>query len=169
MAMTKAARQYTRHKLYELLTALHSGPLGVELIPQIRRTAEALGMRNLPETPGPFPANLHRWTYGYCPGNPQLGCEAASPSGCLPAKFSYLAGSAHKTTLKRQRLEADFIENELLPCLQTNHGHMEIEAYRDVVALSMAVAAQDAAMLREQLQENSVRRQVVENQQLAQI
>lgn len=151
MSMSQAARVLTRRKLYELLEALHSGPLGVELIPQIRRAAASLGMKPLPETPPIFPATLHRWTYGYCPGKAQLGCSAASPKMCLTAKFKFLAESARKVTDKRLRLEADFIDNDLLPCLRMTHERMQIEAYRDLVALSIAVVSQDAAMVRTQL------------------
>ena len=146
--MTPRERLYTRRKLYELLGALHSGPLGAELVPQIRRAAEALGMTGLPQTPTSFPADLHRWSYGYCPGNPEMGCQAASPSGCLPLKFTRLAASVSKGAAARRQREADFIENELLPCLQTVHQQLEVAPYRDLIAFSTAVVQQDAAQLR---------------------
>lgn len=150
MALKLSERRRTRRKLYELLAVLHAGPLGADLVPQVRRVAAALDLGELPETPASFPAELHRWSYGYCPGNPQLGCAAAAPVGCLAAKFTHLARSAGKGAAARRQREAEYIETHLLPCLQTVHKHMQIDAYRALIALSAAVVRQDAASLRAQ-------------------
>lgn len=66
----------------------------------------------------------------------------------MPAKFAHLAESARKGAAARRQHEAGSIEHDLLPCLETNHRHMQSEAYRDVVALCIAVIRADAAQLR---------------------
>lgn len=143
--MLEVETRKKRGRLYTLLAAMHSGSLGVELVPSVKALAEeVLALQNFPETLPPPPAELHRWGYGFCSGNAELGCAAGSPKNCLPAKLNYLATSAKKGAAKRRSNEADYIQNELIPCLETNIEHMEIEAYRDLIKLTKAIVEADA-------------------------
>jgi hypothetical protein len=65
----------------------------------------------------------------------------------LPGKFLRLAESAGKGAEKRRLNEADFIENDLVPCLDTNVTHMQLEGYRSLASLSKAIVQADAAKL----------------------
>jgi hypothetical protein len=76
-----------------------------------------------------------------------LNCGPNAPAQCLPGKFLQLAESARKGAAKRRQDEAAFIKNELVPCLETNVTHMQLEAYRSLASLSKAVVEADAASL----------------------
>gem|GEM_PF-1652736 len=142
--MTRSEWRDKRHQLYCLLAAMHAGPLGVELVPRIRNLAhELLGLSDLPEVLPPPPADMYRWSYGYCPGNPSIGCSAGSPSDCLPAKLTKLANSTLSRAARRRQQEADYIRQELLPCLETNLQQMEFEGYRSLMALTRTIVMED--------------------------
>jgi hypothetical protein len=141
-------RRRRRARLYRLLAALHAGPLGIEIVPQIRKFWSELSDVTLPDIAPSPPADLYRWAYGHCRGSAELGCTLGSPSDCLPAKFLHLAESARKGARQRRLREADFIEREIAPCLTMLHGQMEVEAYRDVMAFSRALVEADAVRMR---------------------
>jgi hypothetical protein len=148
--MTVTQRKQKRQRLYELLAAMHTGPLGFQLVPNIKALAKELyGLEHFPEVFPEPPAALHVWNYGYCPGCPALNCGPNAPAQCLPGKFLRLAESAGKGAEKRRENEADFIEHELIPCLETNVTHMQLEAYRSLANLSKAVVKADADSLRQ--------------------
>lgn len=149
-SMTPTQRKQKRQHLYELVAAMHTGPLGFQLVPNVKALAkELLGLEHFPEIFPEPPATLHVWNYGYCPGCVALSCGPNSPAQCLPGKFLYLAESASKGADKRRENEANFIENELAPCLETNVMHMQLEAYRSLASLSKAIVKADATSLRE--------------------
>jgi hypothetical protein len=148
-AVTATERKQKRQRLYELLAALHTGPLGFQLVPNVKALAKELfGLEHFPEVLPEPPASLHVWNYGYCPGCPALGCGPNAPAQCLPGKFLRLAESAGKGAEKRRKNEADFIEHELIPCLETNVTHMQLESYRSLASLSKAIVQADAVSLR---------------------
>jgi hypothetical protein len=147
-ALPLTERRRRRARLYRLLAALHAGPLGIEIVPQVRRFWSELSDAALPDIAPSPPADLYRWAYGHCRGSSELGCTVGSPSDCLPAKFLHLADSARRGARQRRLREADFIDRELSPCLTMLHGQMEVEAYRDVMAFSRALVEADAARIR---------------------
>lgn len=143
-----AERRRKRQKLYSLLAAMHAGELGHALLPQVKRLAEdLLDVDSLPPVATPPPTGLYRWAYGYCPGNPTLGCPAASPSGCLPARLNHLAVSAGKGAAKRRRDEAVYLRTQLVPCLETALQMVEVDGFRDLILLTRAIAVADADYL----------------------
>jgi hypothetical protein len=146
--MTMTERKQKRRHLYELLAAMHTGPLGFQLVPTIKALAKELyGLEDFPEVLPEPPAALHVWNYGYCPGCAALDCGPNAPAQCLPGKFLRLADSSSKGAEKRRENEAVFIEDELVPCLETNMTHMQLEAYRSLASLSRAIVQADAASL----------------------
>ncbi|MGL4609067.1 MAG: hypothetical protein ACRCYY_05190 [Trueperaceae bacterium] len=148
--MTVTERKQKRHHLYELLAAMHTGPLGFQLVPNVKALAKELyGLGHFPEVLPEPPASLHVWNYGYCPGCAALNCGPNAPAQCLPGKFLRLAESASKGAEKRCENEADLIEHELIPCLETNIMHMQLEAYRSLASLSKAIVQADANSLRQ--------------------
>jgi hypothetical protein len=148
--MMATERKQKRQRLYELLAAMHTGPLGFQLVPNIKALAKELfGLEHFPEIFPEPPAALHVWNYGYCPGCVALNCGPNAPAQCLPGKFLRLAESASKGAEKRRENEAEFIEHDLVPCLETNVIHMQLEAYRSLANLSKAIVQADAASLRQ--------------------
>ena len=148
-SLTATERKQKRQHLYELLAAMHTGPLGFQLVPNVKSLAKELfGLEHFPEVFPEPPAALHVWNYGYCPGCAALNCGPNAPAQCLPGKFLRLSESASKGADKRRENEADFIESDLVPCLETNVTHMQLEAYRSLASLSKAVVEADAASLR---------------------
>jgi hypothetical protein len=148
--MTTSERRQKRQHMYELLAAMHTGPLGFALVPKVKCVAKELfDLGQFPEVLPEPPAALHVWNYGYCPGCAALDCGPNSPAQCLPGKFLRLAESAGKGAEKRRENEAAFIESDLVPCLDTNVTNMQIEAYRSLASLSKAIVQADAASLRE--------------------
>jgi hypothetical protein len=147
--LTETERKQKRQHLYELIAAMHTGALGFQLVPKVKYLAtELFGLEGFPEVLPEPPAALHVWNYGYCPGCAALNCGPNSPAQCLPGKFLHLAESAGKGADKRRENEAEFIEGELVPCLETNVTHMQLEAYRSLARLSNAIVRADAASLR---------------------
>lgn len=148
--MTATERKQKRQHLYELLAAMHTGPLGFQLVPKVKSLAKELfGLEHFPEVFPEPPAALHIWNYGYCPGCAALNCGPNSPAQCLPGKFLRLSESASKGAGKRRENEAIFIEQELVPCLETNVTHMQLESYRSLASLSKAIVQADAASMRQ--------------------
>jgi hypothetical protein len=146
--MTTLEQRQKRQRLYELLAAMHTGPLGFSLVPNVKCLAKELfDLEAFPDVLPEPPAALHVWNYGYCPGCAALHCGPNSPAQCLPGKFLRLAESAGKGAGQRRLNEAAFIESELVPCLDTNVMHMQIEAYRSLAQLSKAIVQADAAKL----------------------
>ena len=148
ISITSTERKQKRQRLYELLAAMHTGPLGFQLVPKVKCLAKELyELKSFPDVLLEPPATLHMWNYGYCPGCAALSCGPNSPSQCLPGKFLHLAESARKGADKRRENEANFIESDLVPCLETNVTHMQIEAYRSLASLSKAIVQADAVSL----------------------
>lgn len=148
--MTTLEKRQNRKHLYELMAAMHTGPLGFSLVPKVKILAtELFDLKDFPEVLPEPPAALHVWNYGYCAGCPTLGCGPNSPAQCLPGKFLRLAESAGKGAEKRRENEVAFIENDLAPCLETNISNMQIEAYRSLASLSKAIVKADAASLQQ--------------------
>lgn len=149
--MTTVETREKRRRIYELLAAMHTGPLGFSLVPKVKVLAtELFDLKEFPELLPEPPATLHVWNYGYCPGCAALSCGPNAPGQCLPGKFLRLAESAAKGADKRRLNEAEFIENDLVPCLETNVAQMQLEGYRSLAKLSKAIAQADATMLRQQ-------------------
>lgn len=147
--MNIAAHRRQRSQLYRLLAAVHAGPLGYPLMETVRSAAAGLlGLPGLPEMFPEPPAQSYGESYGFCSGNPDLGCGAAAPRDCLTSKFFYLAESARKGASKRREREADYIEHELLPCLETRIGEVAIDAHRQLFIISRAIVRADAAYIR---------------------
>ncbi len=150
ITMTETERKHKRQHLYELLAAMHTGPLGFQLVPNVKALAKDLfGLTDFPEVLPEPPAALHVWNYGYCPGCAALNCGPNAPAQCLPGKFLRLAESASKGAEKRRENEAEFIEHDLVPCLETNVTQMQLEAYRSLANLSKAIVQADAVSLRQ--------------------
>ncbi len=150
VSLTQTERKQKRQRLYELLAAMHTGPLGFQLVLKVKCLAKELyNLECFPEVLLEPPATLHMWNYGYCPGCAALSCGPNSPSQCLPGKFLHLAESARKGAEKRRENEVTFIESDLVPCLETNVRHMQIETYRSLASLSKAIVQADAASLRQ--------------------
>jgi hypothetical protein len=149
--MTTLEQRQKRRHMYELIAAMHTGPLGFSLVPKVKVLAtELFDLKEFPELLPEPPTALHTWNYGYCPGCSALGCGPNSPSQCLPGKFLRLAESAAKGADKRRLDEADFIEHDLVPCLETNVAHMQLEGYRSLASLSRAIVQADATMIRQE-------------------
>ncbi|MDZ7703020.1 MAG: hypothetical protein U5L04_00870 [Trueperaceae bacterium] len=147
--MNIAAHRHQRSQLYRLLAAVHAGPLGYSLMETVR--SAATGLLGLTELPGMLPeppAQSYGESYGFCSGNPDLGCAATAPSDCLTGKFLYLAASARKGATKRREREADYIEHELLPCLETRIDEVTTDAHRQLLVISRAIVRADAACIR---------------------
>jgi hypothetical protein len=67
--MTTLEQRQKRSHLYELLAAMHAGPLGFLLVPKVKCLAKELyAPQHFPEILPEPPATLHVWNYGYCPG-----------------------------------------------------------------------------------------------------
>lgn len=147
--MTTLEQRQQRRHLYELLAAMHTGPLGFSLAPKVKVLAtELLDLKTFPELLPEPPAALHVWNYGYCAGCPALNCGPNSPAQCLPGKFLKLAESASKGAAQRRLDEAEFIEHDIVPCLATNAEQMQLEGYRSLARLSKAIVEADAKVLR---------------------
>ena len=139
-----------RRRLYELLAAMNTGPLGLQLASQVKQLASELyGQQTWPEISSQASATLFRWDYGFCEGNCDLGCGPNAPIECLPAKFQYLAQSAVKGAKARRLAEAKYISSELLPCLQTNAASLKHDSYLQVMQLCIAVVTKDAHSISE--------------------
>jgi hypothetical protein len=145
--MSTAEHRRLRSELYRHLAAAHAGPLGYALIDTVGDIATRLFGIEPPRAPPAPKAELYRPAYGFCAGCPYLGCGPASPSHCLPAKFGELAYSAGKGAERRRIREADYIENDLLPCLDTVLLEMEPEPYRQLLELSKRILLADARQL----------------------
>jgi hypothetical protein len=142
--MTTLEKRQQRRHLYELMAAMHTGPLGFSLAPKVKALAtEVLELTTFPELLPEPPAALHVWNYGYCAGCPALNCGPNSPAQCLPGKFLKLAESASKGAEQRRQTEAAFIENDLVPCLVANVQQMQLEGYRSLASLSKAIVEAD--------------------------
>jgi len=144
-----AAYRQQRSQLYRLLAATHAGPLGYALFDTVRSLAASLleYAEFLPPYPPP-PAAVYHWSYGFCPGSCELGCGPASPAACLPRHFNFLADSTRRGAAKRRLREADYIERELLPCLDTIVKQMEVEAYRQLLVTTRQIVLKDAEQIR---------------------
>jgi hypothetical protein len=146
--MTTTEKRQQRRHLYELMAAMHTGPLGFSLVPKVKALATDLfELKTFPELLPEPPAALHVWNYGYCAGCPALNCGPNSPATCLPGKFLKLAESAAKGAEQRRLNEAEFIEHDLVPCLATNAQQMQLEGYRSLASFSKAIIEANAKML----------------------
>jgi hypothetical protein len=144
-----AEHRHKRSQLYKLLAALHAGPLGYALLDKIKSQAtELLELSGLPETYPEPPADLYNWAYGFCQGNPDLGCGSNPPSTCLPAKLSQLSYSAGKGAVQRRLREVSYIEDEVVPCLDMLLSKMKVEAYRSILELTRQIVIADAQQIR---------------------
>lgn len=148
--MTLSERRKNRQKLYRLIAMMHAGPLGFELVPQVRQLATTLlGDIELPQPAPPPAAELYTWNYSFCSGSHLLGCDADSPKDCLVAKFLRLAQSAAKGAKQRRLQEASLIQDDLLPCMLEASRHMTDSSYQALLSLTRSIVTQDAAYIQQ--------------------
>lgn len=146
--MTLTERRKNRQKLYRLIAMMHAGPLGFELVTQVRQLATTLlGDLDLPQIGPPPAAALYTWNYSYCSGNPIIGCHASSPKDCLVAKFLTLAQSAAKGAKQRRLSEASLIQDDLIPCMLEATRHMTDSSYKSLLDMTHHIVAQDAVYI----------------------
>lgn len=112
---TEAHYWCLRSRLYHLLAAAHSGPLGQELGDVIRVAASSIFEGEpLPDVPSASRAELYSPVYGYAEHPGRDGNLAGSD---LPAKLTHLSGSAEKAETRQRACEATYVAEVLLPCL----------------------------------------------------
>jgi len=142
--MTISERRRKRQRLYELIAMMHSGPLGFDLINQTQSLAEKLFARDNFSIPNAKPSAAVFYKYQTnCLGNKELQCLPNSLD-CFIAKFFHLARSAGKGANKRRLSEAEFIYDDLLPCLETKLASTKAQAYRELLIFTKEIVQADA-------------------------
>lgn len=138
---TGANYRHLRSRLYRLLAAAHSGPLGQELAGVIRVAASAMfGGEPLPGVPTASRAELYRQVYS-------LGGSLTGSAHSLPAKLTHLSRSAKKGAAQQRAHEATYIAEALLPCLDgllVRAEALEASGYCGLLLLTRAVVHADA-------------------------
>ncbi len=142
--MTISERRRKRRRLYELIAMMHSGPLGFDLISQTLSLAKKLFAIDSFSAPSSKPTAPMFYNYQTnCVGNKELQCLPNSLD-CLIAKFLHLARSASKGANKRRLAEADYIYDDLLPCLDTKLKSTKTQAYKELLIFTKEIVQADA-------------------------
>lgn len=151
MTLQIAASRRRRSRLYQLLAAVHSGPLGYHLGEVLHSLAADAAadpdLPDLPALPEPSHHDAHRAAYRQCPGNPALGCYGHETPLCLVERLGSLSRSAAKGAAKRRLNELREIREQLLPCLETLLRHANDPSVAALVDLTRALVERDALEL----------------------
>jgi len=142
--MTISERRRKRKRLYELIAMMHSGPLGFDLISQTLSLSKKLFAKDNFTVPKSKPSSASFYKYqSNCVGNKELQCLPNSLD-CFIAKFLHLARSAGKGANKRRLSEAEYIYDDLLPCLETKLASTTAPAYRELLIFTKEIVRADA-------------------------
>lgn len=142
--MTISERRRRRRRLYELIAMMHSGPLGFDLISQTLSLAQELYAIDSFSIPISKPDATMFYKYqNNCVGNRELHCLPNSLD-CFIAKFMHMARSSSKGASKRRLTEADYIYEDLLPCLNTKLISTKSEAYKELLIFTKEIIIADA-------------------------
>jgi len=142
--MTISERRRKRRRLYELIAMMHSGPLGFDLINQTLSLAQKLFAIDSFSVPAAKPNASMFYSYqSNCVGNKELQCLPNSLD-CFIAKFLYMARSASKGAKKRRLSEAEYIYDDLLPCLETKLYSTKTKAYKELLTFTKEIIIADA-------------------------
>ncbi len=142
--MTISERRRKRGRLYELIAMMHSGPLGFDLISQTLSLAKKLYAIDSFSIPVSKPSATMFYKYqNNCVGNKELQCLPNSLD-CFIAKFLHMARSASKGASKRRLKEAEYIYEDLLPCLITKMKSTKMEAYKELLIFTQEIIIADA-------------------------